>query len=140
MVRIKSAPIRTVPGTARKSMKSPAKSPAKKVPRPAKLAVEGVAKKRRFRPGTVALREIRHYQKTTEPVLRKAPFQRLVREIAQSYKADLRFQGDALAALQEASEAYLVQKFGDAHLIALHSKRVTLQARDMKLLQSLQKT
>lgn len=64
-----------------------------------------------FRPGTVALREIRKYQKTTELLIRKLPFQRLVREIAQEYKADLRFQSAAVGALQEASEAYLVSLF-----------------------------
>ena len=64
-----------------------------------------------YRPGTVALREIRKYQKTTELLIRKLPFQRLVREIAQEYKADLRFQSAAIGALQEASEAYLVSLF-----------------------------
>jgi len=62
----------------------------------------------RYRPGTVALREIRRYQKSTELLIRKLPFQRLVREIAQDFKTDLRFQGAAVLALQEAAEAYLV--------------------------------
>lgn len=62
----------------------------------------------RYRPGTVALREIRRYQKSTELLIRKLPFQRLVREIAQDFKTDLRFQSTAILALQEASEAYLV--------------------------------
>ena len=64
-----------------------------------------------YRPGTVALREIRKYQKTTDLLIRKLPFQRLVREIAQESKADLRFQSAAIGALQEASEAYLVSLF-----------------------------
>merc|ERR1719206_1154251 len=65
-------------------------------------------KPHRYRPGTVALREIRRYQKSTELLIRKLPFQRLVREIAQDFKTDLRFQSAAIGALQEASEAYLV--------------------------------
>ena len=65
----------------------------------------GIKKPHRFRPGTVALREIRRYQKSTELLIRKLPFQRLVREIAQDFKTDLRFQASAIAALQEASEA-----------------------------------
>lgn len=64
----------------------------------------------RYRPGTVALREIRRYQKSTELLIRKLPFQRLVREIAQDFKTDLRFQSTAILALQEASEAYLVRR------------------------------
>jgi histone H3 len=87
----------------------------------------------RFKPGTVALREIRRYQKNTELLLRKAPFQRLVREVAQSFADDLRFQSSAVAALQEAAEAYLVGLFEDTNLCALHAKRVTIMAKDMQL-------
>ena len=68
-------------------------------------------KPHRYKPGTVALREIRRYQKSTELLIRKLPFQRLVREIAQDFKTDLRFQSSAIGALQEASEAYLVSLF-----------------------------
>lgn len=95
----------------------------------------GVVKKpHRFRPGTVALREIRRYQKSTELLIRKLPFQRLVKEIAQDYKPlDLRWQSSAIAALQEASEAYLVGMFEDANLCAIHSKRVTIQPKDIQL-------
>ena len=71
----------------------------------------GVKKPHRYRPGTVALREIRKYQKSTELLIRKLPFQRLVREIAQDFKTDLRFQSTAIMALQEAAEAYLVGLF-----------------------------
>lgn len=53
-----------------------------------------------FIAGTVALREIRRYQKSTELLIRKLPFQRLVREIAQDFKTDLRFQSAAIGALQ----------------------------------------
>eukprot|EP00730_Choanoeca_flexa_P007077 TRINITY_DN12275_c1_g9_i1.p1 TRINITY_DN12275_c1_g9~~TRINITY_DN12275_c1_g9_i1.p1 ORF type:complete len:139 (+),score=20.74 TRINITY_DN12275_c1_g9_i1:204-620(+) len=93
----------------------------------------GVKKARRFRPGTVALREIRRFQRSTELLLRKLPFQRLVREIAQAFKTDLRFQPTAIAALQEATEAYLVGLFEDANLCAIHGKRVTIMPRDVQL-------
>ncbi|GLJ55279.1 hypothetical protein SUGI_1186250 [Cryptomeria japonica] len=96
--------------TARKSTggKAPRKQLATKAARKSAPATGGVKKPHRFRPGTVALREIRKYQKSTELLIRKMPFQRLVREIAQDFKTDLRFQSSAVAALQEASEAYLV--------------------------------
>ncbi len=93
----------------------------------------GVKKPHRFRPGTVALREIRRYQKSTELLIRKLPFQRLVREIAQEFKMDLRFQGVAIAALQEASEAFLVGLFEDTNLCAIHAKRVTIMPKDIHL-------
>ena len=82
---------------------------------------------------TVALREIRKYQKSTELLIRKLPFQRLVREIAQEYKTELRFQSSAVGALQEAAEAYLVSLFEDVNLCAIHAKRVTIMVRDMQL-------
>ena len=93
----------------------------------------GVSKKRRWRPGTAALREIRRYQKGTELLIRKLPFQRLVREISQDFKSDLRFQSAALGALQEASEAYLVGLFEDTNLCAIHAKRVTIMPKDIQL-------
>jgi histone H3 len=90
-------------------------------------------KKHRFRPGTVALREIRKYQRSTDLLLRKMPFQRLVREVANEFKSDLRFQSTAIMALQEASEMYLVGLFEDANLCAIHAKRVTIMVKDMQL-------
>ena len=96
-------------------------------------AVGGMKKPHRYRPGTVALREIRKYQKSTELLIRKMPFQRLVREIAQDHKMDLRFQSAAIAALQEAAEAYLVALFEDTNLCAIHAKRVTIMPKDMQL-------
>jgi histone H3 len=90
-------------------------------------------KPHRYRPGTVALREIRRYQKSTELLIRKLPFQRLVREIAQDFKTDLRFQGSAVLALQEAAEAYLVGLFEDTNLAAIHAKRVTIMPKDIQL-------
>ena len=90
-------------------------------------------KPHRFRAGTVALREIRRFQKSTDLLIRRLPFQRLVREIAQQYKADLRFQIGAVHAIQEATEAYLVGIFEDTNLCALHAKRVTIMVKDVQL-------
>ena len=73
------------------------------------------------------------YQKSTELLIRKLPFQRLVREIAQDFKTDLRFQSSAVMALQEASEAYLVGLFEDTNLCAIHAKRVTIMPKDIQL-------
>ena len=93
----------------------------------------GVKKPHRYRPGTIALREIRKYQKSTELLIRMQPFQRLVREIAQDFKTGLRFQSSAVLALQEAAEAYIVGLFEDSNLCALHSKRVTVMPKDIQL-------
>ena len=93
----------------------------------------GVKKPHRYRPGTVALREIRRYQKSTDLLIRKLPFQRVVREIAQDIKTDLRFQSSAIMALQEVAEAYLVGLFEDSNLCAIHAKRVTIMPWDVQL-------
>ena len=93
----------------------------------------GIKRPHRYRPGTVALREIRRYQKSTELLIKKLPFQRLVREVAQGQKDDLRFTSSAMLALQEASEAFLVQLFEDTNACALHAKRVTIMKKDMVL-------
>ena len=85
------------------------------------------------RPGSVALREIRRFQKSTGLLIRRLPFQRLVREIAVDFKKDLRFQSTALQALQEAAEAYLVGLFEDTNLLAIHAGRVTIMVRDLQL-------
>ena len=121
--------------TARKSTggKAPRKQLATKAARKSAPATGGVKKPHRYRPGTVALREIRRYQKSTELLIRKLPFQRLVREIAQDFKTDLRFQSSAVLALQEASEAYLVGLFEDTNLCAIHAKRVTIMPKDIQL-------
>ena len=86
----------------------------------------------RYRPGTVALREIRNQKSTELPIL-KLPFQRLVRAIAQYFKTDMRFQSSAVLALQEAAEAYLVGLFEDTNLAAIHAKRVTIMPKDIQL-------
>ena len=93
----------------------------------------GLKRPMRYRPRTVALREIRHYQKTMELLIRKLPFNRLVREIAQDFKTDLRFQAAAIGALQEVAEAYLVGLFDDTNLCAIHAKRVTIMPKDIQL-------
>lgn len=76
---------------------------------------------------------MRRYQKSTELLIRKLPFQRLVREVAQDFKPDLRFQASAVLALQEAAEAYLVGLFEDTNLCAIHAKRVTIMPKDIAL-------
>ncbi|KAJ7590946.1 histone H3 [Mycena floridula] len=127
-------PAKKAKGTARKSTggRAPVQQAAPDAP---------PGKKRRFRPGTVALREIRKYQKSTDLLIRKLPFSRLVREISQDMTTDLngqhdaglRWQSSALQALQEATEAYLVHLFEDANLCAIHAKRVTIMQRDIQL-------
>ncbi|XP_003382340.1 histone H3, embryonic, partial [Trichinella spiralis] len=121
--------------TARKSTggKAPRKQLATKAARMIATNADRVKKLRRYRPGTVALREIRRYQKSTELLIRKLPFQRLVREVAQDYKTELRFQSSAVFALQEAAEAYLVGLFEDTNLCAIHAKRVTIMPKDVQL-------
>ena len=122
--------------TARKSTggKAPRKQLATKAARKtAPNATGGVKKPRRHRPGTVALREIRRFQKSTDLLVRKLPFQRLVQEIAQDFKTDLQFQSSAVMALQEAAEAYLVGLFEDTNMCAIHAKRVTIMPKDIQL-------
>ena len=105
------------------------KAPARKTTPP----IMNIKRPRRYRPGTIALREIRKFQKTTDLLIRKLPFQRLVREITCDFKSDLRFQSQAVLALQEATEAYLVGLFEDTNLCALHAKRVTIMPKDMQM-------
>jgi len=124
MARVKGAPLKTVMRSAlatKAARKTCVVTPA------------GAVKKHRYRPGTLALREIRRYQKDTSLLIRKLPFQRLVREIAGYIKSDLRFQSTAILALQEAAEAYLVGVFEDTNLCAIHAKRVTITPKDMQL-------
>ena len=123
--------------TARKQTsagKAPRKSISKKPAARKSAPIEmGIKKPHRYRPGTVALREIRKFQKSTELLIRKLPFQRVVREIACEFKSDLRFQTQAILALQEAAEAYLVGLFEDTNLCAIHARRVTIMPKDMQL-------
>ncbi|MES1920927.1 histone H3.3 type a [Bonamia ostreae] len=89
--------------------------------------------KRRYRPGQKALKEIRYYQKSTDLLIRKLPFSRLVKQISDEISDDLRFQAKAVEALQEATEAYLVSLFEDAYLCSIHAGRVTLMPKDIYL-------
>ena len=113
--------------------KTPRKSISNKAARKSAPINTAIKKPHRYRPGTVALREIRKFQKSTDLLIRKLPFQRVVREIATEYKSDLRFQSQAVLALQEAVEAYLVGLFEDTNLCAIHAKRVTIMPKDMQL-------
>merc|ERR1719326_186251 len=122
--------------TARKATgaKHPRKSIAEKTANKGKApSAPGMKRPHRFKPGTKAIREIKKYQKSTELLLRKLPFQRLVREIASESNADLYFQSQALLALQEAAETYMVGVFEDTNLAAIHGKRVTIMPRDLQL-------
>jgi len=93
----------------------------------------GVKKPHRYHPGTVTLCDIRRYQKSTNLFIQKLPFQRIIHEIAQDFKSDLRFQGSAVLALQEATEAYFVGLFEYTNLCAIHTKRVTIMPKDIQL-------
>ena len=119
--------------TARKSTGGKAPRKQLSIKKITKSSSSTTKKPHRYRPGTVALREIRKYQNSTGLLLRKLPFQRLVREIALDFKSDLRFQSTAILALQEATEVYLVGLFEDTNLCAIHAKRVTIMPRDMQL-------
>ena len=101
----------------------------------------GIKKPHRYRPGLLALREIRRYQQSTESLIKKTPFNKLIKEISQAYRicpegpgtpsVQVQFQSTALAALQEAAENYLVGLFEDVNLLAIHAKRVTVMPRDI---------
>ena len=100
----------------------------------------GVKKRYRYRPGTVALKQIRQYIKSTELLIRKLPFQRLVQEIAGDSEiitsplcGKVRFQSAAIMALQEAAEAYLMGLFEDTNLCTIHAKQVTIMPKDIQL-------
>ena len=122
---------------ASKSSKvSPKSKPIAKVNMKKTAPADGGVKERKkmkFKPGTVALREIKRYQKSTDLLLPRAPFQRLVRDICRDIDSDLRFQAQALMALQESAEAYLTGVFEDANLCSIHAQRVTLMKKDMEL-------
>src|SRR3990170_7045753 len=129
MVRTKQTVRKTISG------KAPRKQLAQKAAHKSALKSAQMKKPRRFRPGTRALMDIRKYQKSTQLLLPKLPFQRLVREISMSFCTDMRFQAAAMAALQEAAEAYLVGLFEDATLCSIHARRITLMPADLHLAQ-----
>jgi len=111
---------------------------AKKVPRHKSPTPEQVAQRarrpHRYRPGTVALRDIRRYQKSTQLLIQKAPFVRVVREISLDHAPlGVRFAASAIEALREAAEAYMVHLFEDVNMCAMHAKRVTILPKDLQL-------
>ena len=111
-------------------------SRGKRISKKKVLTYDGAKKKRRYRPGTVALREITFYQKNTNKLIALAPFARLVREIALECLGPnrmCRWQTTALEALQEATEAYMVALFEDTNRVAIHAKRVTIRPEDVRL-------
>ena len=105
--------------------------------------LEGIKKPHQYRPGMVALREIRRYQKSTECLIKRSLFQKLIREISKEYRVcpdgpgtpsiQVRFQSTAIAALQEAAENFIVGLFEHVNLLAVHAKRVTVMPRDIRL-------
>ncbi|CAM9499598.1 unnamed protein product [Ascophyllum nodosum] len=133
MARLKNAAKKAVGG------RKPSKQPSRRTPDRGSGSGAGGAgppRRRRYRPGERALKEIRAYQRTTELLLRKLPFARLVKEVQESFTPvgkSYRWQGTALLALQEAAEAHLVSLFEDANLCALHARRVTVMVRDFQL-------
>ena len=130
MVRTKQTARKGTNGAVVRTSKA-AKNIATKAP--CKPPSQEPRRKRRFRPGTVALREIRHYQKLTDLLIRKAPFQWLIYEILRSIRNNLRIQAMMVKGLQEATEAYLVGLFEDSNLCAIHAKRVMIMPRDVQL-------
>lgn len=123
---------RTKETVSKKAKKSLGRKSSKKATKAAGGS-SGTKRTHRWRPGTVALREIRKYQKSTELLIRKAPFQRLVRELATTQKEGLRFQSSAVLAIQEATESYVISLLSDTNLCAIHTRRVTIMPRDLTL-------
>ena len=105
------------------------------IPGPSAVKPRNSKMRRRFRsrPGVVALREIRRLQRTTDLLIPRLPFQRLVKEICHNINNELRFSSQGLQALQESSESFLSGLFEDSYMCTLHAKRVTLMPKDMQL-------
>ncbi len=133
MVHVKQTACKSTGG------KAPRKQLSTKAARKAAPAIGGCKKPHRYQPGTVALREICKYQKSTDLLLCKLPFQRFVREVTQNVRGDLRFQATALAASQEASKAYLIGLLEDTNLCAIHARRVTIMPKDLQLSQRIRR-
>ncbi|XP_017295541.2 histone H3-like [Kryptolebias marmoratus] len=110
--------------------KAPRKQLATKASNRSAPTTSGVKKPHLYRPRTVALRKIHHYQKSTELLIQKLPFQQLVQEITQDFKTDLSFRSSAVMAPQEASEAYLVGLFEDTSLRPIQNRVVNLMPRE----------
>ncbi|KAM7259979.1 hypothetical protein ACFE04_015720 [Oxalis oulophora] len=136
MARVKHVPDKSTPSTSRKtrSTGTTTSKPTARKNAQSPATTEKQKKPRRYRPGTVALREIRHFQKSSQLLIPAAPFIRTVREITQKYSLQVsRWQAEALIALQEAAEEYLIRMLSDAMLCAIHAKRVTLMRKDIQL-------
>ena len=132
MARTKHTARKGMDGAARRTIKA-SKNIAVKAPhKPPSCQLQ---KKRRFRPGTVALREIQWYQKSTDLLIRRAPFQWVIYEIMWGIRNDLRIQAAAIKGLQEAAEAYLVGLSEDSNLCIIHAKWVTIMPRMCSLLE-----
>ncbi|KAI3794617.1 hypothetical protein L1987_37249 [Smallanthus sonchifolius] len=124
-------------GRASTSTSTPRKSPRKDA---GSSGAGDTRKPHRFKPGTQALREIRRLQKTVNLLIPAAPFIRTVREISNYLAPEItRWQAEALQALQEAAEDYIIQLFEDSMLCAIHAKRVTLMKKDWELARRLGK-
>ena len=136
-------PRKDIPQAPRKGGKQPRKFISHKMLRRGMRPTGGLKKPHRYRPGMVALREIRHYQISTDNLIKRTPFQKLIREISQEYRicpdgpgtpsVQVRFQSTAIAALQEAAENYIVGLFEDVNLLAIHARQVTIMPRDIWL-------
>ena len=126
-----------------KGGKQPRKHISHKVLRKGINLTEGIKKPHRYRPGMLALREIRRYQRSTENLIKRTPFQKLIREISQEYcicpdgpgtpSVQVHFQSTAIAALQEAAENFTVGLFEYINLLAIHARHVTIMPRDIQL-------
>ena len=128
---------------ATKGGKQPQKHLLHKLIRQNKTPTGGIKKPHRYRPELLALREICRYQQSMDCLIRRTPFNKLIKEISQEYRVcpdgsgtplvQVRFQSTALAALQEAAENFLVGLFEDVNLLAVHAKRVTVMLHDIRL-------
>lgn len=102
-------------------------------------AASVVRRRRRYKPGTVALREVRRYQRGTDLLIRRLPYQRFVRSVADTHASGtnnaegLRFQGAAIDLLQEASENYLISCLIDAKKLSAHANRIGVNKRDIAM-------
>ena len=128
---------------ATKGGKQPRKHLLHKLIRQNKSTTGGIKKPHRYHLGLLALREICRYQQSTNCLIKRTPFNKLIKEISQEYRVcpdgpgtpsvQVRFQSTALAALQEATENFLVGLFEDVNLSAVHAKRVTVMPHDIRL-------
>ncbi|KAL6122573.1 hypothetical protein NUSPORA_00339 [Nucleospora cyclopteri] len=113
------------------TQKTPVKKPLELI-----SSLQAASKPKKFKPGTLALKEIRKYQKSTDLLLRKMTFKRVVREIIRNLdnSVELRFQAASFSVLQESTENFLVGMLEDSYRCAIHAKRVTLMPRDINLI------